>query len=61
MPEPLTAEEVEALNKAMSNLGSAYWKQIFSYAHVPIRNHAIAREQVKKAYEQLKAVVEKWA
>jgi hypothetical protein len=60
MPEPLTAEEVDAVNKAMSNLSVAYWKTILGYAHVPIRNHVLSKEAVRKAYEQLKEVVEKW-
>jgi hypothetical protein len=61
MAGELTADEINAVSKVMDNLGSAYWKEIFAYAHIPMRNHVIAREQVKRAYEQLKAVVEKWA
>jgi hypothetical protein len=57
---PLTAEEVEAVRLAGENLGIAYWKEILSMTGMPIRNHAITREAVRKAIEQMKAVVEKW-
>jgi hypothetical protein len=57
---PLTAEEIDEVRVMMDNLGMVYWKEILSAYHIPVRNHAISREALKKAYEQLKAVIEKW-
>jgi protein tyrosine phosphatase (PTP) superfamily phosphohydrolase (DUF442 family) len=57
---PLTADEIEDVRKAGENLGIAYWKEVLSMMHVPIRNHHITREAVREAHRKMGEVIAKW-
>lgn len=58
MEEELTMEEIKLLDSAMSNIASAYYKETIPFV-AKIKNHGIAREQIRKAHEQLGKILKK--